>query len=159
MTKIIKIKIQRAQCYATVRDSHSFNYRWSESMPNMEDESSIWFNLCADHDARDSFFEYIKTGKTPDYSENIFWAEKWLEENGHKPGWEGTAATYKKTINFLKSGYKVEAAKWQYCEVHITVETVEPYKFGAFDMHSNKAVHFELGNDPYSYTEYGFLPK
>jgi hypothetical protein len=157
MTK--KIKIQRSQCYATVRDAHSFNYRWSEKLPQMASDSSIWWNLCADHGARPAFFEYIKSGKTPDYSENIRWAEDWLAENAHKPGWEGTAASYQKTLNFLRGGYKVEAEKWEYCEVHITVETVEPYKFGAFDVPCNKAVGFEKGNAPYSYVESGYLKK
>lgn len=160
--KTIKIFVKRAQSYATVRDSGSYNYRFSQTL-SLESEDGIWWKtMCQTHEAREEFFKFLRTGAAPNFSGAIKNVQAWLDEHGHKEGaWLGAVANYSKDLEFLKGGYKAFASMYQPAKVEYFVETLPAYSLGTFDKQiGGKHIPFPSGNpESFTYTEQGFLHK
>lgn len=148
----INISVQRALCYASKLNAGSYNYKYDQQPPVFLKESDVWDRLSVQcyGDAREKFFLYINKGIEPDYSEDIYWIKKWLNENDGKPGWEGAINTKKIGLSFLEGGYK--SYNVDPVLVVYNVTTLPPYSLGTSPQINGKWMPDDMGDD-FQHTE------
>lgn len=154
----IKIQVKRAQAFASLRDGGSYNYQYSQIPPTLESADSAGWNLRVPDQAKEKFFQYVETGKKPDFSKEIGWANDWLKEHGHKGGdWQGMIDDKKAELQFLNGGFVDVSKKIQPVTVEYFVETLPPYALGTFQQDSGEQKWMPFKSDSaFIYKEVGY---
>lgn len=157
----ITVKVKRAQAYATIRDGGSYNYKYNPAPPALQSDDFVWSVARVNvYEAREKFLAFVKTGKLPDFSQEIANVSAWLSEHGHKkadPNWRGTVETYEDDLAFLRSEYKNVAMQFAPVTVQYEVETLAPYSLGSFDtIDDQKWMPINKG-ESFIHTEEGYI--
>lgn len=125
----IEIDVVRSQCYAQIRDGGSYQYFYSQTPPYVNTAYDVWFNLVKGPDeAKEKFFQFINTGKNPDYTNEIRWSKEWLAEHGHKGGdWANAIRQKKEGVAFMEGDWRGFVRLITPVKVRYNVITDRPY--------------------------------
>lgn len=158
--RVIKVKVKRAQCYATIMGNNSFFYEYDPEPIRLLSEEYIWeYTKCRFPDAKEKYISYICTGKTPDFSKEVEFICRWLEQHGSKisPDWQGAINNYIKDLAFLLSGYKETAKMFEPVKVVYTIETLNPYALGKVGTRENEMLMPYSDEKIFTHEKEGFL--